>query len=135
MLNDGHVKHRANPELINALINSGTHFVTGQYVAHAKRTRVERAYEAADLVTGKSVLVQPTVICSAWVWGVNAAYVHWALKRPNDRLLVESGAVPLVPPPVRALPAPAVPSDLELAEIAHRVGAERWLAAGSAAGL
>jgi hypothetical protein len=134
-MENGHSKYSLGPELVNSLIGPGTRFVTGQYVAHAKRTRVERAYEAADLVTGKSVLVQPTVVCSAWVWGVNAAYVHWALKRPNDRLLVESGAVPLVPPPVRALPAPAVPSDFELAEIAHRVGAERWLAAGSAAGL
>jgi hypothetical protein len=53
-MKNGHLKYGANSELINSLISPGTRLVTGQYVAHTKRTLVERAYEAADLYHGQS---------------------------------------------------------------------------------
>ena len=105
-MKSGHPKYNLDPELINKLIDSGTQFVTGSYIAHAQLTLVERAYQAADLHAGRSLLIQPTFVQCARLWHVSQTYVHWAVKRPNDRLLVETGVVPLVPPPVKMLPAP-----------------------------
>jgi hypothetical protein len=59
--------------------------VTGQYIAHARLTLVERAYEAADMHDGISRLIRPTKLQCAMLWHVNATYVGWARKRPADR--------------------------------------------------
>jgi len=96
--------------------------VTGQWLAHARLTLTERAYVAADLYVGAAQLVRPTVLQCAALAKVNACYAHWAIKRPNDRLLVESGAVPLVPPAgPKALPKPVEPVEL-LADVVAAVG-------------
>jgi hypothetical protein len=96
--------------------------VSGQYLAHCRLSLVERAYLGADLHTGTRPLVLPTVLQSATLARVNATYVHWALKRPNDRVLVESGAVPLVPPAgPKALPKPVDPVE-QLADVVAAVG-------------
>jgi len=123
-MRNGHLKYSASPELINSLITPDTRFLPGQYVPHVKRSLVERAYEAADLHTGRAVLVRPTVVLAAQIWRINTTYVHHALRRPNDRMLVESGVVPLVPPAVKALPAPAHPSAMAEA-LVGMVGLDR----------
>jgi len=64
-----------------ALLNSASRLVTGQWVARAQKTLVERAFEAADMVEGICLLVQPTISQSADLWRVNATYVHWARSR------------------------------------------------------
>ena len=102
--------------------------VTGQWCAHAKLSLAARAYLAADLHTGKAQLISPTVVQSARLARVNPTYVHWAIKRPNDRLLVESGAVPIVPPAMpKALPAPVSPQE-RLASVVSEVGVNSTLA-------
>ena len=96
--------------------------VTGQWCAHAKLSLAARAYLAAHLHTGKAQLISPTVVQSARLARVNPTYVHWAIKRPNDRLLVESGAVPIVPPAMpKALPAPTSP-EAKLADVVSEIG-------------
>ena len=50
-----------------------------------------------------------------------AKYCHWALKRPNDRSLIEAGAVPLVLPMPKALPKPVDPVE-QLADVVAAVG-------------
>jgi hypothetical protein len=106
--------------------------VTGQWLARAKLTLVERAYHASDLFTGAAQLVQPTVLQSAGLARVSASYVHAAIRRPNDRLLVESGAVPLVPPMMpKALPAPTSP-EAKLADVVSEIGINGALLALSA---
>jgi hypothetical protein len=96
--------------------------ITGQWCAHAKLSLAARAYLAADLHTGKAQLISPTVVQSARLARVNPTYVHWAVKRPNDRLLVTSGAVPIMPPAMpKALPAPVGPLD-RLADIVAELG-------------
>ena len=102
--------------------------ITGQWSAHAKLSLAARAYLAADLHTGKAQLISPTVVQSARLARVNPTYVHWAIKRPNDRLLVESGAVPIVPPAMpKALPAPVSPQE-RLASVVSEVGVNSTLA-------
>jgi hypothetical protein len=105
-----------------APVNTVPRLVTGQWLAHAKLTLAERAYLAGDLYTGAAQLVQPTVVQSAALARVNTCYAHWAIKRPNDRLLVESGAVSLVPTVMpKALPKPLDPVE-QLANVVATVG-------------
>ena len=107
-----------------ALINSVAlpRAVTGQYIARAQLTLIERAYEAADMYDGLSRLIQPTKLQCATLWHVNPTYVAWAIKRPADRALVESAAVPLVPPPApKVLPTPVSPQE-RLASVVAEVG-------------
>jgi hypothetical protein len=85
-------------------------------------TLAERAYVAGDLFTGAARLVEPTKLQSAALARVNATYVHWAVRRPSDRALVTSGAVPLaLPPAMKALPPPAHPVAL-LGEVVAALG-------------
>jgi hypothetical protein len=132
--------YQANGKSVNPVLPLWT--INGSYLAYARLSKVERAYLAGDLHLGEMQLVRPTVVQCAYLARVNATYVHWALKRQADRDLIVGGVKPLVAPHARALPtvieaipADSVPTDPELTAIAHRVGAERWLAAGARAGL
>jgi len=111
-----------------ALLNSVSRVLTGQWVARTPKTLHERAFEAADLVNGVSLLVQPTTVQSATLWRVNRAYVSAALARQKERELILSGAVPLVPPPVKALSAPVGPQE-RLAEVVAELGVNGTLSA------
>jgi hypothetical protein len=105
-----------------APVNSVPRLVMGMWLAHAKLSKAERAYLAGDLYTGAARLVEPTMLQAAMLARVNVTYAHWAIKRPNDRLLVESGAVPLVPPAgPKALPKPVSPLD-RLADVVAELG-------------
>jgi hypothetical protein len=96
--------------------------VTGSYLAHAKLTKAQRAFIAADLHSGATQLVHPTVVQSAWLAVVNPTYAHYALRKSErDRALIESGALPLALPAVKALPAP-VSSTAKLAEVVAELG-------------
>jgi|SRR6516164_2283513 hypothetical protein len=118
-MENGHGKYSLKNELLNGVVLPRA--VTGQYIARAQLSLVERAYAAADLHKGNVLLVQPTVLQSAALYRVNPTYVHCALKRPNDRKLVESGAVPFTLPVVKALPAPVSPQQ-RLADVVAEVG-------------
>jgi hypothetical protein len=97
--------------------------VTGQHIAHAQRTKYERAFLAADLHIGRFVLVQPTVLQCAALWRVNPSYVHAALRKDvEERERILAGLDPLV-----------LVTDDELVGLAHLVGPDRWLNAGARA--
>jgi hypothetical protein len=69
---------------------------------------------------------------------VSASYIHHALKRMEDRALIESGTQPLVVPtfkPAPVLSAPVPMGDADLAILAATVGPDRWLTAASRAGI
>jgi len=96
--------------------------ITGRYLAHAKHTHCEWAFIGADLVTGRRRLVHPTIIQAASLaHGVNRSAVQWALQRSNERTAIETGVIPLVPKPFKALPAP-VSVEERLADIVNDVG-------------
>jgi hypothetical protein len=106
--------------------------VTGQHIAHAQRTKYERAFLAADLHIGRFVLVQPTVLQCAALWRVNPSYVHAALRKDVEERIL-AGLDPLVSPPMRIVSAPRLVTDDELVGLAHLVGPDRWLNAGARA--
>jgi hypothetical protein len=132
---------------------------TGRFLAHNQLSIVKRAFQAADLVSGKLQLINPTALQAAWLSRVNRTYVGWALKRIDERADIESGWLPLVPPPARSskslVPAlngngngnghsnghsngngyGAMPSFDDLVELAADVGVDRWLAIAEAAGI
>ena len=108
-----------------AVVPSYVKPVSGQYLAHAKLTKAERAFLAADLVHGTRCLTAPTVGQAAVLTHVSASYVYSAFNRAANRNLIESGCLPLVPPPALALPRPAEISDAELIGVVRRAGAER----------
>jgi hypothetical protein len=106
--------------------------LSGRYLAHAKTNRVERAFLAADLVSGRADLVAPTITQAAVLARVNPTYVHWAIRREENRIAILAGGMPLVPP----LRLPQVPvhlraelNDAELIDIARIVGSDRLLEA------
>jgi hypothetical protein len=94
-------------------------------------SKVRRAFAAADHHLGNEVLIQLTITQAAALWHVSTAYVHHALRRTGQRVLIEDGVLPLVPPITRlAMSAPV--QDTDLVVLASHVGADRWLAAAQA---
>jgi hypothetical protein len=83
---------------------------TGRWLAHNKLSLIERAFVAAELVTGECQLVQPTMTQAARLARVNVCYAHYAVQRQAERELIEHGACPLVPSPLRVLPKPTEPT-------------------------
>jgi hypothetical protein len=119
--------------------------LTGRFLAHNRRSRVDRAFFAADLYFGAKRLTMPTLVQAAILAGVNRTYAFWATKPQAQRARaeIEAGLVPLVP----AAPArvngngtalSTTPDfgidDTQLMHIANLVGADRMLAAAIAAG-
>jgi hypothetical protein len=54
-------------EVLTALVNPVP--ITGRFLAHNRKNRIERAFLAADLHTGAKGLVEPTVSQSALLTG------------------------------------------------------------------
>jgi hypothetical protein len=101
---------------------------TGQYIAHAQKTKHERAFLAADLHLGRAILAQPTVL--------QCAHVHAALRKDvEERERILAGLEPLVSPLMRTVLAPRVVTDDQLIDLAHLVGPDRWLSAATEAGI
>jgi hypothetical protein len=98
---------------------------------------VRRGFCAAALHLSNEVLSEPTVIQSAAVWQVSVTYTRYALRRMEQRALIESGTRPLVPPPgtKSALLSPGPIQDVDLIALAANVGATRWLEAAARAGI
>jgi hypothetical protein len=103
-------------------VNPVPRLVTGMWLAHAKLSKGERAYIAADLYHGDARLIEPTMLQSAALARVNPSYAHIAASRPADRLLIETGVVSLAPKSiVKALPAPTS-VEARMASVIHDVG-------------
>ena len=82
--------------------------------------------------------MRPTITQVAACCHVSASYIHHALKRIEDRALIESGVQPLAVPaskPLLALSAPLPMGDADLAILAATVGPDRWLTAAAQAGI
>ena len=93
-------------------------------------------FAAADLHLGNENLVRPAVRQSAALFRVSQTYVRCALRRMDQRDLIENGALPLVPPVIQlALPVSKPIQDQGLVALAATVGAARWLDAAVRAGI
>lgn len=114
-------QYGARQALVNGVTTLRT--VTGQFLVHAKLSKAERAFLARDLYVGDVQLIKPTVTQSAWLAVVNSTYAHWAIRRPErERALIESGALPLLPP-MKTLPPPvSVSPEEQLAGVVRAFG-------------
>ena len=121
-------------------VNSTSLPVLGRFLAHNRHSRVLRAFDAADLHSGRRHLVEPTLKQSALLAGVNCTYAFWATRRQAERPEIVAGSIPLIPP--AAVPKSNGRSQLELFEIiddaelvslARRIRAQRMLEAAVAA--
>ena len=110
--------------------------VTGRFLAHNRKNRIDRAFLAADLHIDARVLVEPTVSQSAVLAGVNRTYAWWAVNRQAEPTQIEAGLVPLMPASSTAhsahcnnsLAARAIEMcDSELIEFVGSVGVDRVL--------
>jgi hypothetical protein len=104
-----------------------TAMVSGRYLAHNRLSRVERAFFAADLHAGTVQLVRPTIVQAAALAGVNATYVHWAIRQQTNRAAIVRGLLPLVPPYTKA-----GINDAKLFDIISTVGIDHLLAVAAA---
>jgi len=113
--------------------------LSGQSIAHSipNLNAVQRAFVAASLHRGDNLLIQPTITQTAALLRVSGTYVHHALRRTEQqRVLIEDGVLPLVPPVTRpALPVSRPIQDEDLVALATTIGADRWLAAAAQAGI
>ena len=107
--------------------------VRGRFLAHNHYDRIGRAFLAADLVTGVTVLVKPTLVQAAFLAGVNRNYAGWAVKRLANRAEIENGLTPLVPAsPGSNGDGHLVPDDVSLFDFVRAVGVEKILNVASA---
>jgi hypothetical protein len=70
----------------------------GRFLAHNQKSRIIRAFYAADLHRGTKLLTKPTMLQAAFIARVSPAYAWAAEKRMAERFEIEFGYVPLVPP-------------------------------------
>lgn len=107
--------------------------LTGRFLAHTHTPLVARAFLAADLISGASRLVAPTIGQAASLARVNRTYAFWAAHRSHLREVIAAGELPLVPPTTRPvqLPVPMV-DDAEILAFVRRVGTTRILDAAVA---
>ena len=110
--------------------------LSGRFLAFNRKSRVVRAFLAADLHSGAKRLVKPTMVQSAFLAGVNRAYAHWAANRQAERSEIEAGLIPLVPPSVSKLNGTLLPasitgfvSDSDVVDFVRSVGINRVLEA------
>jgi hypothetical protein len=112
--------------------------LNGRGIAHRRPNKRRRAVLAAELADGHAI-VQLSIGQLAGLFGVSRTYIDKARKlTPEMRreILVGPDSTafrPFLSPPVPRFPSPAlagIPSDESLAVLAHRVGPDRWLAAG-----
>lgn len=82
--------------------------ITGRDLTHRKRTAVQRALLAADLVAGRAVVVEPTLRQAIALTGARPTYASAAVGLdPGERRSVADGWRPLIPQNAqRALPKP-----------------------------
>jgi hypothetical protein len=72
--------------------------ISGSLLAHSHASLATRAFWAADLVSGAKYLVAPTQIQAADLTRVNRGYVYHAIRRQAERVEIERGHTPLIPP-------------------------------------
>jgi hypothetical protein len=122
----------------NGSATTAPRVLNGRGIAHRHPDKRRRAVLAAELADGRAI-IQLSIGQLAELLGVSRTYIKVARKlTPEKRLAILSGRDntsfrPLLTSPIPrlVLMAPAgTPSDESLAALAHRVGPDRWLAAG-----
>jgi hypothetical protein len=77
-------------------LSASIEFITGRNLAHAPRSKTERAFIAADLHRGKVQLERLTILQCALLAKVCPPYIQLALKvDPDQRRRIERGELPL----------------------------------------
>ena len=111
----------------------------GRFLAHNQKSRVVRAFYAADLHRGAKLLTKPTMLQAAFIARVSPAYAWAAEKRMAERNEIEGGYVPLVPPSVSKANGNMLPAsitghlaDSEVIAFVRSVGIDRVLEAAVA---
>jgi hypothetical protein len=106
--------------------------ITGRNLAHTRRTPVERALLAADLASGRAVLVEPTMRQIVALTGASPSYAMAAASLDEgERRSVSRGWRPMVPQQAKR---PARPidwsqiTDTALVTGAGTLGTDRLLA-------
>jgi hypothetical protein len=104
--------------------------ITGQDIARCRRTPQQRAAIGAQLRLGECILVRPTERQVTQITEANRTYVRLAEKITSaERNLVAAGDLDL-----RAV----LPVDIDrwqLVDLAHQLGADRWIEIAAEAGL
>src|SRR5262245_32227416 len=103
--------------------------LSGRYFAHNRLARMQRAYLAADLHSGKVRLTAPTLVQAASIARVDRTAAWWASNRQEERAAIVSGLLPLVPPRPSnkpSLPVPVV-DDAKIVDFVRTVGVSRVL--------
>jgi hypothetical protein len=107
--------------------------LNGRGFARRHANKRQRAVLAAELADGR-VVVQLSVTQLVELLGVSRSYIDLARKlSPEKRRAILAGrdSTSFGLLSQRFVPAPAgIPSDESLTALAHRVGSDRWLAAG-----
>lgn len=106
--------------------------ISGRYLANNKLSPIKRAFIAADLHLGTSVLTAPTQPQAAALARVNARYVYWGVKRQAERADIEAGRIPLIPnPKTNGMTASGI-DDAGLVQFVRSVGIDRVIHAAIA---
>jgi hypothetical protein len=112
--------------------------ITGRNLAHARRNPVERALLAADLASGRVVLVEPTMRQIVGLTGASPSYAAAAAALDEgERRSVSRGWRPMIP--TQQVKRDAAPidwariDDSALVNGARALGTDRMLAAAVAA--
>jgi hypothetical protein len=106
--------------------------ISGSFLARNHAGMATRAFMAADLHLGTSVLTAPTQPQAAALARVNARYVYWGVKRQAERADIEAGRIPLIPnPKTNGMTASGI-DDAGLVQFVRSVGIDRVIHAAIA---
>jgi hypothetical protein len=86
-------------------------------LAHGALSLAEKSFLLGDVFTGEGVLVDHTVAALARYGEISPAYIHAALQRRNERVAIEAGFLPLIPPP-----SPAVLAERKFVKLVRELG-------------
>ena len=124
--------------------------IIGRRLAHGHFTASERALLAVDMMSGRRVLTEPTVLQAAWLAKAAETYVDVLRKAtPSERAAVKIGCLSVATLARRRPQKPAtttpvavddqrlveIARERELVEAARELGLDKWLALATAAGL
>ena len=85
--------------------------ITGRDLTHRKRTAVQRALLAADLVASRAVVVEPTLRQAIALTGASPTYASADVGLdPGERPSVADGWRPLIPQNVQRVPPTPAPA-------------------------
>ena len=105
----------------------------GKYLSRFLKSKREKAFAGADLYSGATHLVSPTLVQAAGIADSDVSSVWWALQRLPFRKEIIAGDLPLVParPKKPSVPVPMV-DDAVILDFVRKVSVPRILDAAVA---